>query len=163
MEEWQGHYTKEKENLRVDLVATLLSARKMVHQQQMIQQQINEHMRQQQKVQQHQQNFQQLQSTRQRDVQQQQLQQQLNSLMYAPPPGHADGSGQGGVPTTSPQQVPQPVPVRYVYMPTGTQPQFVTINGQQLQVGGGLQGQQLVAVQGGPGQPQQYSSLPPGR
>ena len=59
-------------------------------------------------------------------------------------------------------QVPQPVPVRYVYMPTGTQPQFVTINGQQLQVGGGLQGQQLVAVQGGPGQPQQYSSLPPG-
>ena len=81
--------------------------------------------------------------------------------MFSPPPGHAGGSGQGGVPTTSPLQVPQPVPARYAYMPTGTQPQFVTINGQQLQVVGGLQGQQLVAVQGGPGQPQQYSSLPP--
>jgi len=196
MEELQRHYMKEKENLRVDLVSTLFSARKMVHQQQemaamaqagvqevedanaspqliqlqqqkqMIQQQINEHMRQQQQVQQHQQNFQQLQSTGQRDVQQQQLlqqqlQQQLNSLMFSPPPGHTSRNSQGGVPTTSPQQVLQPVPARYAYMPTGTQPQFVTINGQQLQVVGGLQGQQLVAVQGGPGQPQQYFSLPP--
>ena len=33
-EEFQRHYMKEKENLRVDLVSTLLSARKMVHQQQ---------------------------------------------------------------------------------------------------------------------------------
>ena len=195
MEELQRHYMKEKENLRVDLVSTLFSARKMVHQQQemaamaqagvqevedpnaspqliqlqqqkqMIQQQINEHMRQQQQVQQHQQNFQQLQSTGQRDVQQQQLlqqqlQQQLNSLMFSPPPGHTSRNSQG-VPTTSPQQVLQPVPARYAYMPTGTQPQFVTINGQQLQVVGGLQGQQIMALQGGPGQPQQYFSLPP--
>ena len=34
IEEFQRHYIKEKENLRVDLVSTLLSARKMVHQQQ---------------------------------------------------------------------------------------------------------------------------------
>ena len=34
MEELQRHYMKEKENLRVDLVSTLLSARKMMHQQQ---------------------------------------------------------------------------------------------------------------------------------
>ena len=46
-------------------------------------------------------------------------------------------------------------------MATGTQPQFVTINGQQLQVSCGLQGQQILAVQDGPGQPQQYFSLPP--
>ena len=59
------------------------------------------------------------------------------------------------------QQVPQPVSARYAYMATGTQPQFVTINGQQLQVSCGLQGQQILAVQDGPGQPQQYFSLPP--
>ena len=186
----------EKENRGVNLVSTLFSARKMVHQQQemaamaqagvqevedanaspqliqlrqqkqMIQQQINEHMRQQQQAQQHQQNFQQLQSTGQRDAQeqqllQQQIQQQLNSLMFSPPPGHTSRNSQGGVPTTSPQQVPQPVPARYAYMPTVTQPQFVTISGQQLQVACGLQGQQILAVQGGPGQPQQYFSLPP--
>jgi len=131
----------------------------------LIQQQINEHMRQQQQVQQHQQNFQQLQSAGQRDVQQQQLlhqqlQQQLNSLMFSPPPGHTSRSSQQGhsVPATSPgQQVLQPVPARYAYVNTGGQPQLVTINGQQLQVVGG---QQIVAVQGAPGQPQQYFSLP---
>jgi len=134
-------------------------------QKQLIQQQINEHMRQQQQVQQHQQNFQQLQSAGQRDVQQQQLlhqqlQQQLNSLMFSPPPGHTSRSSQQGhsVPATSPgQQVLQPVPARYAYVNTGGQPQLVTINGQQLQVVGG---QQIVAVQGAPGQPQQYFSLP---
>merc|ERR1712142_237132 len=196
MEELQRHYMKEKENLRVDLVSTLFSARKMAHQQQemaamaqagvqevedanaspqliqlqqqkqIIQQQINEHMRQQQQVQQHQQNLQQLQSAGQRDVQQQQilqqqLQQQLNSLMFSPPPGHTSRNSQGGVPTTSPQQVLQPVPARYAYVPSGSQPQFVTINGQQLQVVGGLPGQQIVALQSAPGQPQQYFSLPP--
>ena len=123
-------------------------------------------MREQQQAQQHQQNFQQLQSTGQRDAQeqqllQQQLQQQLNSLMVSPPPEHTSRNIQGGVPTTSPQQVPHLVPARYAYMPTGTQPQVVTINGQQLQVSCGLQGQQILAVQGGPGQPQQYFSLPP--
>merc|ERR1712142_1323133 len=196
MEELQRHYMKEKENLRVDLVSTLFSARKMAHQQQemaamaqagvqevedananpqliqlqqqkqIIQQQINKHMRQQQQVQQHQQNLQQLQSAGQRDVQQQQilqqqLQQQLNSLMFSPPPGHTSRNSQGGVPTTSPQQVLQPVPARYAYVPSGSQPQFVTINGQQLQVVGGLPGQQIVALQSAPGQPQQYFSLPP--
>eukprot|EP00092_Neocalanus_flemingeri_P034746 GFUD01037814.1.p1 GENE.GFUD01037814.1~~GFUD01037814.1.p1 ORF type:complete len:3037 (-),score=859.26 GFUD01037814.1:171-7919(-) len=135
-------------------------------QQQIIQQQINEHMRQQQQVQQHQQNFNQLQSAGQRDVQQQQilqqqLQQQLNSLMFSPPPGHTSRSSQGhSVPPTSPgQQVLQPVPARYAYVSAGGQPQFLTINGQQLQVVGGLSGQQLVAAQGAPGQPQQFFSL----
>eukprot|EP00092_Neocalanus_flemingeri_P012736 GFUD01013724.1.p1 GENE.GFUD01013724.1~~GFUD01013724.1.p1 ORF type:complete len:3493 (+),score=962.10 GFUD01013724.1:260-10738(+) len=135
-------------------------------QQQIIQQQINEHMRQQQQVQQHQQNFNQLQSAGQRDVQQQQilqqqLQQQLNNLMFSPPPGHTSRSSQGhSVPPTSPgQQVLQPVPARYAYVSAGGQPQFLTINGQQLQVVGGLSGQQLVAAQGAPGQPQQFFSL----
>lgn len=136
-------------------------------QKQLIQQQINEHMRQQQQVQQQQQNFQQLQSAGQRDVQQQQLlhqqlQQQLNNLMFSPPPGHTSRSSQGhSVAATSPgQQVLQPVPARYAYVNTGGQPQLVTINGQQLQVVGGLSGQQIVAVQGVPGQPQQFFSLP---
>ena len=80
MEEFQRHYMKEKENLRVDLVSTLFSARKMVHQQQetaaMAQARVQE------------------------------------------------------------------------------QKQMI----QQLQVVGGLQGQQLVAVQGGPGQPRQQET-----
>ena len=79
-EEFQRHYMKEKENLRVDLVSTLLSARKMVHQQHetaaMAQDRVQE------------------------------------------------------------------------------QKQMI----QQLQVVGGLQGQQLVAVQGGPGQPRQQET-----
>ena len=143
MEELQRHCMKE--NLGVDLVSTSFG---------------------QQQVQQHQQNSQQLQSTGQREAQQQQipqqqLLQQLNSLIISPPPGHTSRNGQGGAPTTSPLQVPQPVSARHAYMATGTQPQFVTINGQQLQVVCGLQGQQILAVQDGPGQPQQYFSLPP--
>ena len=98
---------------------------------------------------------------KQQQLLQQQLQQQLSSLMFSPPPGHTSRNSQGGVPTTSSQQVPQPAPARYAYMPTGTQPQFETINGQQLQVVCDLQGQQILAVQGGPGHPQQYFSLPP--
>ena len=179
MEELQRHYTKEKENLRVDLAFTLFNARKMVQQEmaamaqagvmeveeanaspqllqlqqqkQLIQQQINEHMWQQQQVQQHQQNFQQLQSAGQRDVQQQQLlqqqlqqqqlHQQLNSLRFSPPPGHTSRGSQGPPNTSPAQQVLQPVPARYAYVANGNQPQLVTINGQQLQVVGGLQGQ----------------------
>lgn len=141
-------------------------------QQQLIQQQINEleHLRQQQQQQQiqnPQQNFSQLQSTAVRDVQQQQLMhqqlQQQPSNMFSPPPGHTSRNSQGhSGPSTSPgQQVLQPVPARYAYVSTGGQPQLLTINGQQLQVVGGLSGQQFVAVQGGPGQPQQFFSLTP--
>jgi len=183
MEELQRHYMKEKENLRVDLVSTLLNARKVVHQQQqqdinsaqqpvpvpeeasaspqllqlqqqkeLIQQQINEHMRQQHQVQQQQQNFQQS-ATQQQPT----MQQPISGGMFSPPPGHQSRSSQ---PTSSPgQQVLQPVPARYAYVSTGGQPQLITINGQQLQVVGGLTGQQIVAVQGTSAVPQQFYSL----
>merc|ERR1711952_82118 len=89
MEELQRQYMKEKENLRVELVSTLLSARKMAQEQetvhshrdslepdlglnpklvqlqqqkQLIQQQIDEQLRQQARVQQQQLNFSQLQA-----------------------------------------------------------------------------------------------------
>merc|ERR1711952_350762 len=86
MEELQRQYMKEKENLRVELVSTLLSARKMAQEQetvhshrdslepdlglnpqlvqlqQQIQQQIDEQLRQQARVQQQQLNFSQLQA-----------------------------------------------------------------------------------------------------
>jgi len=184
MEELQRHYMKEKENLRVDLVSTLLNARKVVHQQQqqdinsaqqpnvpvpeeasaspqllqlqqqkeLIQQQINEHMRQQHQVQQQQQNFQQS-STQQQPT----MQQPISGGMFSPPPGHQSRSSH---PTSSPgQQVLQPVPARYAYVSTGGQPQLITINGQQLQVVGGLTGQQILAVQGSSAVPQQFYSL----
>jgi len=185
MEELQRHYMKEKENLRVDLVSTLLNARKVVHQQQqqdinsaqqpnvpvpeeasaspqllqlqqqkeLIQQQINEHMRQQHQVQQQQQqNFQQS-STQQQPT----MQQPISGGMFSPPPGHQSRSSH---PTSSPgQQVLQPVPARYAYVSTGGQPQLITINGQQLQVVGGLAGQQILTVQGSSAVPQQFYSL----
>ena len=110
MEELQRQYMKEKENLRVELVSTLLSARKMAQEQereqlqqrdgresvglnpqllqlqqqkQLIQQQIDEHVRQQQRVQQQQINFNHLQSAGgERDLQQQRLlHQQLQQQM----------------------------------------------------------------------------------
>ena len=111
MEELQRQYMKEKETLRVELVSTLLSARKMAQEQereqlqqrdgresvglnpqllqlqqqkQLIQQQIDEHVRQQQRVQQQQINFSHLQSAGpgERDLQQQRLlHQQLQQQM----------------------------------------------------------------------------------
>ena len=115
MEELQRQYMKEKETLRVELVSTLLSARKMAQEQQetvqnqgleselglnpqlvqlqqqkqLIQQQIDEHIRQQQRVQQQQISFSQMQSGSERDLQQQRLmQQQLQQQMsvFSPPP-----------------------------------------------------------------------------
>ena len=101
MEELQRQYMKEKENLRVELVSTLLSARKMAQEQetvhshrdslepdlglnpqlvqlqqqkQLIQQQIDEQLRQQARVQQQQLNFSQLQAGGgERDLHQQRL------------------------------------------------------------------------------------------
>lgn len=109
MEELQRQYMKEKETLRVELVSSLLSARKMAQEQereqqqrdgresvglnpqlvqlqqqkQLIQQQIDEHVRQQQRVQQQQINFSHLQSAGgERDLQQQRLlQQQLQQQL----------------------------------------------------------------------------------
>ena len=75
--------------------------------------------------------------------------------MFSPPPGHTSRGSQGPPNTSPAQQVLQPVPARYAYVAHGNQPQLVTINGQQLQVVGGLSGQQTVALQGAPGQPQQ--------
>ena len=124
MEELQRQYMKEKENLRVELVSTLLSARKMAQEQereqqrdgresvglnpqllqlqqqkQLIQQQIDEHVRQQQRVQQQQINFNHLQSAGgERDLQQQRLLhqqlQQQMSSVFSPSPGPGSVSSQ---------------------------------------------------------------------
>ena len=147
MEELQRQYMKEKETLRVELVSTLLSARKMAQEQQetvqnqgleselglnpqlvqlqqqkqLIQQQIDEHIRQQQRVQQQQISFSQMQSGSERDLQQQRLmQQQLQQQMsvFSPPPT-TPKYVPNSLSSSSPFQPVQPVPNRYAYVSAG--------------------------------------------
>ena len=163
MEELQRQYMKEKENLRVDLVSTLLNARKMMKQQemagtgqesgagleddmmvspqilqlqqqkQMIQQQIDEHIRSEQRAAVQAQLEQEAGLASHAQFQQHQY---LNTV-FSPPPGPPRVT-----PNLLPSHAPhhanssspfQPVPTRYAYVSAG-QPQLLNINGQQVQV-----------------------------